>query len=379
MGDLNSFLENKMEQQNDAGEPAKGPGCPAKWAALVDDEVVWAPARRVQAMVLLEQAGEEGKVLVRDHNSPNDVLIGKDDEVDLANGNVFYALGEAEAKPRGECHEPAKLAYFVDDRPEIVTRPEQTGSTLRSLFHLQNNVRLIRDLESRDDVEIAPNDSATFRDGPVFYTREVEHHLAITVNARVFTDKDGVKEKMTGKDIAKLVYPENANETTVHEISPKARDIALTLDLHICGGEVFEVVRKSVTGGFTNERVEREISELTKSGQKITVVNTPVNAVIYHALRTKTGAPAPTTDVLVLIPGSYPGQLIDGAYLPDNSPLIGKVKGEAQQTFVQADGRRWRLISYHPHNGGGGPAWNPGIYGFHTYITELLSWLYDLR
>ena len=89
-------------------------------------------------------------------------------------------------KPRGECREPAKLAYFVDDRPEVVTRPDQTGSTLRSLFNLQNNVRLIRDFESRNDVDIALGDAATFGDGPVFYTREIEHRLAITVNARGF-------------------------------------------------------------------------------------------------------------------------------------------------------------------------------------------------
>lgn len=368
-----------MEQQNEAGKPANGPGSPAKWAALVDDEVVWAPTRRVKANVLQQQAGAEGKVLVRDHNSPNDVLIGKHDEVDLAMGNVFYTLDEGEAKPRGECQEQAKLAYFVNDKPEVVTRPNQTGSTLRSLFHLQNNVRLIRDTEGREDTVIGPNDAATFADGPVFYTREVEHRLAITVNARVFTDKDGVKEEMSGKDIAKLVYPENADETTVHEISPNPRDIPLTQHLHIRGGEVFEVVRKSVTGGLTTERVEREVAELTKSGQKVTLVSTPVNAVIYHGLRTKAGAPVPMTDVLVLVPGSYPGQMIDGAYLPDNSPLIGKVKGEAQDNYVQADGRRWRIISYHPHNGGGGPAWNPGVHGFHTYITELLSWLYDCR
>ena len=30
-------------------------------------------------------------------------------------------------------------------------------------------------------------------------------------------------------------------------------------------------------------------------------------------------------------------------------------------------GRTWRRISYHPHNGGGGPAWNPALYNFHTY------------
>ena len=38
-------------------------------------------------------------------------------------------------------------------------------------------------------------------------------------------------------------------------------------------------------------------------------------------------------------------------------------------------GRNWTRISYHPHTGGGGPAWNKDLHGFHTYIDELLAWL----
>jgi hypothetical protein len=79
---------------------------------------------------------------------------------------------------------------------------------------------------------------------------------------------------------------------------------------------------------------------------------------------------------MVLIPGGYPGQMLDGAYLPAGSPLIGKVKGSPQGQ-INAASRAWRLISYHPHNGGGGASWNPAIHGFHTYVGELLSWLYD--
>lgn len=370
------MTENKEAGGVVLGEESRGL---AKWAAVVDDEVVWAPTRRVDADVLKQQAGVREKVLVRDHNSPNDVVIGSQEEVDLGRGNVFYTLEEADVTPRGECQEPPKLAYIVNDRPEIVTRPDQSGATLRALFCLQNDVRLIRDFEGGNDEEVGAGEPASFVDGPVFYTRKMEHRLAITVNARVFTDKDGVKEHMTGRDVAVLVYPENADQTTVEEISPVKRDIALSTPLHIRGGEVFEVVRKNVTGGFAIERVEREVAALTASGQKMTVVSKPVSAVIYHALRTKSAAPVPTTDVLVRIPAAYPGQMLDGAYLPVQSPLIGRVKGSPQGDVLEADGRRWQLISYHPHKGGGGPPWNPGVHGVHTYITELLSWLYDCR
>jgi hypothetical protein len=350
-----------------------------KWAAVIDDAVVWAPAREVVAKVLQEQAGVVGKVLIRDHNSPNDVVIGESESVDLSLGNVFYTLNKDEVQPREKCNEPPKLAYIVDDTPEVVTRPEQTGQTLRDLYHLGNEVALFRDLESPHDVEVKPDDKANFGEGPVFYTRKVEHTLSITVNSRVFTDKNGVKENMNGGNIAALVYPQNVNDTTVRETSPEARDVALDKDIHIKGGEVFDVVRKSVTGGFDNDRIKREISELNKAGEKATLVTGTTNAVIYRNLNVKAGGPVATTDVLVLIPGPYPGQMIDGAYLPADSPLIGKVKGEPQENYVQADGRRWRIISYHPHNGGGGPSWNPGIHGFHTYIMEIMSWLNDLR
>ena len=71
----------------------------------------------------------------------------------------------------------------------------------------------------------------------------------------------------------------------------------------------------------------------------------------------------------------YPGQFIDWAYLPNDSPLIGRVKGSPQDERITSLGVVWRRISYHPHSGGGGPAWNPGLHGFHTYIGELVSWL----
>jgi hypothetical protein len=121
--------------------------------------------------------------------------------------------------------------------------------------------------------------------------------------------------------------------------------------------------------------VDLELEKLRESGQAVTKNANP-DAVIYHDLRTRPGNSVAKTDVMVSIPGGYPGQMLDGAYLPEGSPLIGKVKGSPQGQ-INAVGRAWRLISYHPHHGGGGPAWNPAIHGFHTYIGELLSWLYD--
>lgn len=365
-------------QNSGATSPSGGGHNPPKWAVLIDDELVWSPGQKVESSVLRAQANVDGKVLVRDHNSPNDVVIGEHDAVDLALGNVFYTLSKEEVQPRAECTDPAKLAFFVDDRHEVTTRANQTGATVRGLFGLDKSVVLFRDFDSRNDVEVKAEDPATYSDGPVFYTREVQHELAIIVNSRTFTDKDGVKHEMTGEQIAALVYPQNAKETTVREIEPEPRDVPLDKPVHIRNGEKFEVVRNNVTGGNSDERISRELAELTKSGQQVTRVHKPA-AVIYHSLRTKPGAPVAATDVLVLVPSAYPGQMIDGAYLPENSPLIGKVKGEPQDPRVDANGVRWRLISYHPHNGGGGPAWNPQIHGFHTYISELLSWLNNLR
>ena len=354
-----------------------GARSPAKWAALVDDRVVWAPQRTVPAAVLRTQGGVAGgRVLVRDHNSPDDVVLGDGDAVDLAAGNVFYTLGQDEVQPRGTCELPAKLAFFVDDRPEVTTRGAQTGQSLRDLFGLATNVRLVRDLESPADDDVPVGESADFGNGPVFYTRKSEHGLSITVNARVFTARDGVRKHMTGRDVAALVYPSNPDDTRVFLVSAGNREVGLGERLTIEGGEVFDVARKNVTGGFEMSRVDRELAALSDAGQQVTLVPSP-SAVVYHGLRTRPGHQVPATDVLVLVPSGYPGQMLDGAYLPEGSPLIGRVKGAAQDPRVEALGRRWQLISYHPHNGGGGSPWNPGVHGLHTYIGEILSWLYD--
>jgi hypothetical protein len=366
--------ETKRPEHQDISQPL----CvyPAKWAAQVDDKVIPMPERKVKVTVIKAQAcAGDDKVLVRDHNSPHDMIVGDNEVIDLADGNVFYTLATCDAQPRPGCAEPPKLAFFVNDRPEVTVRRSQTGQTLRELFGLPLHANLVRDDEGGSDQPISLAEVVGFEDGPVFYSRAVVAELSITVNSRKFTEHDGVQHIMTGEQIAALVYPQNPRETRVWEVSPEKREIDLDKKIEIEGCEVFDVVRKKVDGGYEAARVELELAKLREGGQVVTKSDNPA-AVIYHDLRTRPGNNVQTTDVLVLIPGSYPGQMLDEAYLPQGSPLVGKVKGQPQGQLSALD-RTWIKISYHPHNGGGGPAWNPAVHGFHTYVGELLSWLYD--
>lgn len=348
----------------------------AKWAAVVDDVVIAAPRRVVSVSVIKAQASmPDDFVLVRDHNSPNDIVMRDDTQIDLAEGNVFYRLKRCEVQPVNSCHDAAKLAFIVDDRAEITVRAEQNGKMLRDLFGLAPHVQLIRDTEGPDDQNVALDVIVKFVDGPVFFSRQTQAGLKITVNNLVFTEHEGVKVKMTGLEIATLAYPEKPSETKVIFLSDNGREVPLTEVLHIKGCESFEVVRKEVTGGYEQSRIDRELAVLRNGGQQITFVEAPVNSIVYHGLRARRGSEVSTTDVLVPIPSGYPGQMIDWAYLPNDSPLLGKVKGSPQDPRIVALGRTWRQVSYHPHNGGGAPAWNPTIHGFHTYLGELISWL----
>lgn len=351
----------------------------SKWAALVDDVVVHMPQRRVKARVIRAQANvPDGFVLVRDHNSPDDVVLDNDAEIDLADGNVFYRLSACDVQPRPGCTAPAKLAIFVDDRAEITTNRNQTGQSIRDLFGIPKHAMLVRDLESPDDVSVAPDATVRFEDGPVFYTRQRESKLRITVNSQVFTEADGVRAEMKGEQIAALVYAENPRATKIRWQSNEDRPVGHDESIHLAGCEVFNVTRCEVTGGYELSRAERELQKLREGGARVTLISSPQPAVIYHDVPTKPGDTPNKTDVLVLIPSGYPGGMIDGAHLPVGSPLIGRVAGQAQGQITALD-QAWQLISYHPHNGGGAPAWNPMKHGFHTYYGELLSWLCNAK
>ena len=115
----------------------------------------------------------------------------------------------------------------------------------------------------------------------------------------------------------------------------------------------------------------RVLRELEKVTWRTKLVENP-DAVIYFGLPSTLGVAS--SDVLVLVPSGYAQAMIDGACLPQGSPLIGVLKGQPGGA-ITAYGRTWVTISYHPHNGGGAPGWDPTQHGFHTYLDELVSWL----
>lgn len=346
-----------------------------KWAARVEDQLVLSPGRKVKVLVLKEQSRiAPDNVLVRDFDGEGDVTLKDDEIIDLAHGNVFYAVPACEAPTDCGGHKGPKLAFFVDDRPEETLLTEQTGKTLRDLFSFTPDVQLFRDYESPFDEPIGLDDKVNFGDGPVFYTRRKHKHLRIFVNDKPFDEDDGVKPKMNGEEIAKLVFDDPQNYDIYKlpgDVEIKAKE---TIEIHNC--EKFKVIRKTVTGGYELARIERELDLLRQSGAEVTFT-ADVPGVVYHAIPTRNGYPLlQATDVLVRVPGGYPGQAIDGAYLPSGSPLLGRVAGQPQANTVTALGKTWQLVSYHPHAGGGAPAWNKDQHGFHTYVDELLTWVH---
>ena len=175
----------------------------AKWAATIEDKFVPAPQRRVEIKVLKDQAGiSPGDILVRDLGSEHDMPLKDDQIIDLAEGNVFYAVPECEApKPTG--HAPPKLAFFVDDRPEETLRANQTGRLLRELFGFTPEVLLFRDYESPNDKPIGLDDQVSFGDGPVFYSRRHKPHtITITINGKAYELPEHVVQVKALKKLA---------------------------------------------------------------------------------------------------------------------------------------------------------------------------------
>ena len=212
----------------------------------------------------------------------------------------------------------------------------------------------------------------------MFYTRRQHTQLKIIVNNKPFTEAEGVKHQMTGLQIAALVS-ETPRNTEVFKLLKGGGQEAVPLDKEICIADCdqFRVIRNNVAGGFTEPtRIERELDKLKQGGCRVDFIEQPFPAVVYRDVPTRPGyALLPRTDVLVIVPGGYPGQPLDGAHLPAGSPLLGRVAG-APQGVVTADGRQWQLVSYHPHNGGGAPPWNKDKHGLHTYFDEILCWIH---
>jgi hypothetical protein len=346
----------------------------AKWVAVVDDRVIPMPRQNVDETLIKEQASLGPELsLVRDHNSPDDEVIEIGAPIDLATGNVFYSeqACDVEGRKGQKCSSPAKLAFTVDDRAETVIRADQTSETIRTLFGVAEDRELIRDYESPNDEVLVPEAQVRFSEGPVLITRPGKHVLRITVNRKSFGRKEGVKEEMTGREIASLVN-DNPNRTDVFKITGGRRQVGLDEKIEIHNCDDFEVIRRDVSGGYAAERVKQDIAKFEEGGGKITLLP-DIPAVIYRDVPAHGGADV--ADVLVRIPANFPAQMLDGAHLVAGSPYLHTALGQNNQGQITADGVNWVLKSYHPHNGGGGPPWDPNKHGIHTYYDELLNWL----
>ena len=177
---MNITLNDPTTGQCDA--PAHQPNTcqpSPKWAAVVNDALVLLP-QHVTARLIKEEAGIPAEsTLVRDHGSPNDLPFDDEANLDLSEGNVFYALPRCEVKPPTGCVAPPKLAFVINDHPEQSLNPRQTGRSLRELFGFAPPVRLFRDYESPIDTAIGLDDVVVFPRGPgVLHSprRDWPHH-----------------------------------------------------------------------------------------------------------------------------------------------------------------------------------------------------------
>jgi hypothetical protein len=190
-------------QANDLAKTEKQGAPEPKWAAVINDQCIPAPRRRLKVRVLLEQIdAKPGGVLVRDLDSDHDAALHPEQEIDLAEGNLFYIVLECDAPKATGGHAHPKLAFVVDDMPQETLRADQTGRTLRDLFGLTPNVLLFRDYQSPYDKPIGLEDAVRFDDGPVFYTRRHQPEVVtITINGKVYELR---QEKASVVELKKL-------------------------------------------------------------------------------------------------------------------------------------------------------------------------------
>ncbi|MFO1003474.1 MAG: hypothetical protein U0936_24340 [Planctomycetaceae bacterium] len=170
-----------------------------KWAAIVQDTLVPLPRRRLKVRDILAQAGIAEGLLVRDFNQPRDIAFAPEDQVDLAEGNVFVVRDDCASGGSVDLEAQPKLAFIADDAWEVTTQPTQTLASLRGLFDLPDDAVVLRDFESPNDVEIDPTSKVYFEDGPVLRVRITSvtvkvNNLPVKFTKRVVT---GLEVKQT--------------------------------------------------------------------------------------------------------------------------------------------------------------------------------------
>src|SRR5258705_3268135 len=92
--------EGQKGHGNAVGEQTPNCRPASKWVAIVNDRPIPMPERRVKVATIREQAAvPKDYALLRDHNSPDDVVMPDNGVVDLGDGNVFYTEPLCDVKP----------------------------------------------------------------------------------------------------------------------------------------------------------------------------------------------------------------------------------------------------------------------------------------
>lgn len=194
---VDTHSENQQGHGSAGAEHVQNCGSAPKWAALIGDRLFPMPRQKLSARGILDQSGHgQEVVLVRDHETRNDVPLVDDAVVDLADGNVFRAVPRCEASPQSACTGAPKLAFVCDDEWEETLTGAQTGRTLKRLFDLPDDADLLRDFESPNDAPVGDDERVSFRDGCVFTSRGASLTVKVNNNDVRFT-----KRRVTGLEI----------------------------------------------------------------------------------------------------------------------------------------------------------------------------------
>lgn len=361
-----------------------------RWFALIQDRVILLPRQTLTALTIKEQAGmAPDEVLFRDYQSPSDVAFSDNDEVNLAQGNVFRIGNRCDAVAGQTAPEALpKLAYLVDDRVTTTTQAKQTEDSLRRLFDLDAKVELLRDMESPDDTPIAANVPVFFKDGPAFLTcvdigkhcgcplPDTRRYIIRVDDKRIVVDKP----KVTGREILVLADLDPAVTMLNQKVGKRFEPVPLDklVDLTACGVERFTTLPNEQSEGRPNLRrqvplPEEDVDLLNGSDLVWETVSDPHGhwLIIRDIPLPEVFAPA-STSVAIQIPSGYPATALDMAYF---FPPVRRLDGknipctEAMQTIDGASWQRWSR-HYTPAN-----PWKVGAYNVFTHYLLSQSWL----
>lgn len=221
----------------------------AKWFAQVNDINIPCPGRVVSASLLKHLAGvTENQTLYRDFDSPQaDPEVANADSVDLSIGNVFYTRDGCPNRRIEACDRPAKLAFAVDDRMKVTTRPDHTGAQLKEMFGVELATQLLRDRETPHDEVIADGSVLRFAEGPVFVTRHAHSDKKVTISING-TDYQVVPKTYTVEAIKAVSRPPIPAADTLSQVKDnKVIPLTPSASVEVKGCEIF--VSNQPTGG----------------------------------------------------------------------------------------------------------------------------------